>query len=90
MSSGQVGSQGIVFDPMSDEFFEDPFPLYKRMRDQAPVYHNNQYGFWALSRYQDVMDATTNWRTFSSAHGQTLADLLDPNFNGTRISMGRK
>jgi cytochrome P450 len=52
------------------------------MREQAPVYHNAQYGFHALTRYQDVLDGSLNWKVFSSAHGQTLSNLTDRNFSG--------
>jgi cytochrome P450 len=76
----------VVFDPYSIEFFEDPFPIYARMRDEAPVYFNERYGFWALSRYQDVLDASLNWQVFSSSHGSVLSNLTDPNYQaGGRI-----
>src|SRR5262249_13192396 len=39
----------VEFDPFSDDFFNAPFNTYRRLRDEAPVYHNEQYGFWALS-----------------------------------------
>lgn len=68
------------FDPFSPEFFEDPYPVYAALRDRAPVYHNPRYGFWALSRFEDVLAAHQDWRTFSSAHGVTLHDLTNPDF----------
>ena len=70
----------VVFDPYSIEYFDDPFPVYARLRDEAPVYHNEHYGFYALSRYQDVFDASTNWQTFTSTHGSTLSDLTNPDY----------
>jgi len=76
----------VVFDPQSIEFFDDPFPVYERLREEAPVYHNEEYGFWALSRYQDVLDASLNWQVFSSAHGSLLSDLTNPDYQpGGRI-----
>jgi cytochrome P450 len=88
-SAEEVVPGAVEFDPSSVEYFDDPFPLYKRMRDEAPVYHNSQYGFWALTRYRDVMDATLNWSVFSSTHGSTLADLLEPDYvnRGSMINM---
>jgi cytochrome P450 len=79
--SAHVRNDPVVFDPYSTEYFDDPFPVYARLRAEAPVYFNETYGFHALSRYQDVFDASINWQVFSSAHGQTLSDLKDPNYD---------
>ena len=53
------------------------------------MYHNEQYGFWALSRYDDVVAAHRDWKTFSSAHGVTIDQLTDPDspMAGTSIIM---
>ena len=47
----------IEFDPLSADFFDDPYETYRRLRDEAPCYHSERYGFWALSRYDDVVAA---------------------------------
>jgi cytochrome P450 len=65
----------VEFDPFSDVFFEDPYPTYRRLRDEAPVYTNDKYGFVALSRYADVVQAHRDWDTFSSAHGVEMGTL---------------
>jgi len=65
----------LEFDPFSDEYFNGPYDLYRRLRDHAPVYFNEQYGFWALFRYDDVCGAHKEWQTFSSAHGVDLSTL---------------
>jgi cytochrome P450 len=65
----------LEFDPFSDEYFNGPYDLYRRLRDHAPVYFNEQYGFWALFRYDDVCAAHKEWQTFSSAHGVDLSTL---------------
>ncbi len=44
------------------------------------MYFNERYGFWALSRYQDVLDASLNWEVFSSSHGSLLSQLTDPDY----------
>jgi cytochrome P450 len=62
----------VEFDPFSDDFFNAPFNTYRRLRDEAPVYHNERYGFWALSRYEDVEPALKDFDTYSSARGITL------------------
>jgi len=79
----------VEFNPLSAEFFDDPYDTYRRLRDEAPVYHNEQFGFWALSRFDDVVAAHRDWQTFSSAHGLTLDQLTDPDnpFGGTSIIM---
>jgi cytochrome P450 len=63
---------GVEFDPFSGDFFNAPFNTYRRLRDEAPVYHNEKYGFWALSRYEDVEPALKDFETYSSARGITL------------------
>jgi cytochrome P450 len=68
----------VEFDPFSDVFFDDPYDTYRRLRDEAPVYHNQRYGFWALSRYDDVVEAHKDWKTFSSSHGVDLHTLSTP------------
>ena len=64
-----------VFDPFSEVFFEDPYDLYRVLRDEAPVHYNEHYGFWALARHADVLAASHDWRTFSSSHGIDLYTL---------------
>ncbi|MCV7278304.1 cytochrome P450 [Mycolicibacterium flavescens] len=65
-------AEPVQFDPYSDDFFNAPYDTYRRLRDEAPVYHNEKYGFWALSRYQDVEPALKDFDTYSSARGVTL------------------
>ena len=43
----------VRFNPYSYEFHDDPFPVYRDLRDNAPCYHNADLGFWAISRYDD-------------------------------------
>ncbi|MCX2931768.1 cytochrome P450 [Mycobacterium sp. CVI_P3] len=75
-----LSGSNIDFDPLSQEFFADPYPTYKRLRDEAPVYYSEQYGFYALSRYHDVLRAHRDAAVLSSAHGVRLWDLLKPDF----------
>ncbi len=65
----------LEFDPFSREYFDDPYELYRRMRDECPVYFNEKYRFWALFRYDDVVAAHRNWEAFSSSHGVDLYTL---------------
>ncbi|HEX3548322.1 MAG TPA: cytochrome P450 [Mycobacterium sp.] len=63
----------VVFDPFSEEFFNDPFDMYRRMREEAPVYHDEKEDFYALTRHEDVAAALKDHESFSSAHGCDLA-----------------
>jgi cytochrome P450 len=65
----------LYWDPFSPELRDDPYPLWKRMRDEAPVYHNDKYDFWVLSRFHDIEQAHKDVETYSSSHGTTL-DLM--------------
>jgi cytochrome P450 len=68
-------TEAIEFDPYSDTYFNDPYDLYRRMRDDAPVLHNEKIGFYAISRWADVVEAEKNWQTYSSAYGIELDSL---------------
>jgi cytochrome P450 len=62
----------VRFNPYSYEFHDDPFPVYRQMRDEAPCYHDDELGFWALSRYDDVVRALHDPEVFCSRFGITL------------------
>lgn len=73
MTSAQVE---LVYDPYSFDIDKNPYPYFKRLRDEAPLYYNEKYNFYALSRYEDVNEASKDWATYSSARG-TLLEILD-------------
>jgi hypothetical protein len=56
----------VVFDPYSDVYFDDPYDLYKKLRDEAPVSYNPQYNFYSLVRYADVVEASKDHETLVS------------------------
>ncbi len=66
------GSGRIVFDPYSMAFAEDPYPLYRRLRDEAPVFHQEELNFWALSRYADVSKAQADTARFGQFGGVSI------------------
>lgn len=70
----------VAFDPYDWAVQEDPYPVYRALREQAPCYHNAERGFWALSRHTDVLAAFRDTERFSSAEGVALEreQLLDP------------
>jgi cytochrome P450 len=62
----------IYYDPYDRDIDADPHPVWRRMRDEAPLYRNQRFDFWALSRFQDVLDASADVETYSSARGTVL------------------
>jgi len=62
----------IDFDPYSKAYFADPYSIFKRLRDEAPVYHNAEREFWALSRFADVQAAHKDTARFLSSGGVTI------------------
>jgi cytochrome P450 len=61
-----------LLDPYDYDFHEDPYPYYKRLRDEAPLYHNEELKFWALSRHSDVVQGFRNSTSLSNKHGVSL------------------
>jgi cytochrome P450 len=68
----EASQDTTVWDPFDERFIEDPFPAYARMREEFPVYHNQERGFYALSRWDEVVEANKDWETYSSAEGVDL------------------
>jgi cytochrome P450 len=66
-------SSKLVFDPFSQEYFDGPWEIYRRLREEAPVYYNEEHDFYALSRHEDVAAAYKDFATYSSAYGLDLA-----------------
>jgi cytochrome P450 len=77
----------LVFDPFSEEFFTDPYPMYRRMRDEAPVYYSEEHDFYALTRHEDVAAAFKDYETYSSARGIDLAMIKNDNLPADAKSM---
>ena len=72
----------VYWDPFDPVVDADPHATWKRLRDEAPVYRNDRYGFWALSRFADVEAAHRDPATFSSSHGTVLEIMGDEPFQG--------
>ena len=66
----------LYYDPFDIEIDKDPHPLWRRMREEAPLYRNEKYGFYALSRYDEVERGLVDWDTFRSGKGSTLEVIL--------------
>jgi cytochrome P450 len=78
-----VGSP-VVYDPFSASFKADPWPVYRRLRDHAPVYRSEKWGFYALSRFDDVRAAARDHESYLSFEGididDTAKDMSSPGF----------
>ena len=84
-----LATEPIAFDPYDYAIHEDPYPTYARLRDEAPVFHNADVGFWALSRHVDVLAGFRDNETFSSANGVSLDPAAwGPNAHRTMSFLG--
>jgi cytochrome P450 len=79
-----VATDEIVFNPYDYDFHEDPYPLYEELRANAPLYHNEDLNFWALSRHADVLAAFRDNERLSNKNGVSL----DPAAFGPHAEMG--
>jgi len=65
-------STEVYWDPYRPDFWNDPYPAYRRLREQAPLYYNKEYDFYALSRFADIDRYFADATTFSSARSDIL------------------
>jgi cytochrome P450 len=79
-----ISAVELYYDPYDSDIDDNPYPVWKRMREEAPLYYNEKYNFYALSRYDDVARELPNWETYRSGRG-TTADIL---FNNIEVPPG--
>jgi cytochrome P450 len=70
----------VYYDPYDVEIAANPWPTYARLREEAPIYHNERYRFWAISRHNDVEKALANWEAFSNSRSDIL-ELVNSEFD---------
>jgi cytochrome P450 len=70
----------VRYDPYDVAINADPYPVYARLREEAPIYHNAEYDFWMLTRHADVEKALVDWKTFSSSKSDIL-DIIRAGFD---------
>src|SRR5438270_332406 len=75
-----MSATDLYWDPFDTDIDASPYEVWRRMRDEAPVYRNDRFDFWALSRFADVEAAHTAPATFSSAHA-TVLELMSKDFS---------
>ena len=73
-------TRGVYFDPYNVEINADPYPTFARLREEAPLYYNEEFDFYALSRFADVNKALIDHETFSSARG-AIIELIKANID---------
>lgn len=67
----------VLYDPFDRETHENPYPVFKVLRDEFPVYYDGEHNLWTLSRHDDVIAADRDWRTFTPMYGVDLDDTTD-------------
>lgn len=80
--TGGAAPTAPILNPYDYAFHEDPYPYYRHLRDEAPLYHNAELGFWALSRHSDVLQGFRNSAALSNRFGVAL----DPISRGPHAS----
>ncbi|MCY4200551.1 MAG: cytochrome P450 [Gammaproteobacteria bacterium] len=81
-----MSGEPIYYDPWDYKIDDNPYELFKRLRDEAPIWHNDRYDFWVLSRYEDLIKASLDTETYSSRWGTVLDQMSEePSSLGTII-----
>jgi cytochrome P450 len=75
-----VADTEVYYDPYDFEIDTDPYPIWKRLRDEKPLYYNSKHDFYALSRFADVEKCSSDWKTYISSKG-TLLELIKMDFD---------
>jgi len=75
---GAANATPIRYDPFDTGIDDDPYPVWQRLRDEAPLYFNEELQFYALSRWDDVEAGLLDWETYRSGRG-TILDVIRAN-----------
>lgn len=70
----------VYYDPYDVDLVRDPWPTYRRLREEAPLYYNEKYDFYAVSRYADCERGLPDWETFNSGRG-AIIELIKANLD---------
>jgi cytochrome P450 len=70
----------LYYDPYDFEVDSNPYPIWARMREEAPLYYNERYDFFALTRYDDVQPALVDWDRYRSGRGTLLEMIKAPGY----------
>ena len=72
MTAATLDAEPLAWDPLDEKYKVDPHPIWKRLRDEAPLYYNEHLDFYAVSRFADVDAFSRDPQTFCSSHGTVL------------------
>jgi cytochrome P450 len=74
-SETNMAGTDLLYDPASYALQENPFPTYRRMQEESPLHHNPELGFWALTRFEDVIQGLTDHVALSSSRGTLIEQI---------------
>ena len=74
-TKSDLSGSDVYYDPYDFEIDTDPYPVWKRLRDERPLYYNDRYDFYAVSRFEDVDRCSLDWETYVSSKG-TILELI--------------
>ncbi len=66
---------GAKFKPFD---LQDPFPFYKKAREEEPVFYNEELGYWVVTKHEAIKNVFKNWKTYTSENAQSPLQKLDP------------
>ncbi len=72
-----VDTEPLAWDPLNEKYKVDPHAIWRRLRDEAPLYYNEEFDFYAVSRFADVDAFSRDPVTFCSSHG-TVMEMIAP------------
>jgi cytochrome P450 len=75
MADTNLAARPVHWDPYNQDYYPNPYPVMKRLRDEAPVYYNEEYDFFAVSRYDDVQAVLGDRDTYISGRGVVLEQI---------------
>ncbi len=84
MTTAPTAQSPLAWDPLDEKYKADPHSIWRRLRDEAPLYYNPELDFYALSRFADTDAAHRDAKTFSSAHG-TVLEMMTPDLMGGEL-----
>lgn len=70
-----AGAVAKEFEPYN---LKNPFPFYKKAREEEPVFYNKELDYWVVTRHEDIKAIFTDWKTFTSENAQSPLQTLDP------------
>ena len=80
-----TGSGELYWDPYDFDLHANPHPVWRRMREEAPLYRNDKYDFWALTRFDDVMNVLVDSKTYTINEGDLLESIRTPKNRAQKV-----